>query len=59
VLQWEKMAYREEITAPDYERTEEPVRIIVYCNELDNDEIKLAFIGKCTKAHAFKNIVRR
>jgi hypothetical protein len=31
------MAFREEITAPDYERTEEPVMIIVYYNELDND----------------------
>jgi len=31
------MASREEITAPDYERTEEPMRIIAYCNALGND----------------------
>jgi hypothetical protein len=31
------MASREEITVLDYERNEEPVRIIAYCNALGND----------------------
>jgi hypothetical protein len=35
------LASREEITVPGSEGTEEPVRIIAYCN----DKIKLAFIG--------------
>jgi len=31
------MTSREEIAVPGYERTEEPVRIIAYCNDIGND----------------------
>jgi hypothetical protein len=42
------------MTVPGYERTEEAVTIIACSNALDNDKIRLAFIGKCKKVHALK-----